>query len=1621
MNRRLVLLSVIVGLLSVAPPAFAEFPYARPGADPNDYTDLYLNGEEPNDVGGEEFKYSASPVPGGANSLNDAKPTELGGVRGGHLFDRDDALPTGWQVTTGRPDVTIATLDSGIKWNEYSAMNDLRFKTRVNRGEVPRPRNDGLTTPNERGEDCSGTGPYDAPAGFDLNGDGVFNILDYACDNRVDPAPALGVGPTFPGGHPFAGQPVLDPQDILIAFSDPAFTASSSSSPDGDVAGGDDDDANGYVDDMVGWDFLDNDNDPFDDVQYGHGTGEAEGSTGEANNGSTIGSCANCMVVHMRVGDSFIADVNRFAAAVTYAVDNGVLVVQSALGTLNNSSFSRDAVDYAYDHGVTVVVSAADEAAQHNNQPFLPKTILVNSVTRSLTPPPNQSYLAFNGCTNFNAKITLAIPSTSCSSDAVGVGSGMAGIVVSAAYNALEKGALDEHPTCMLAGDGPDPGTVGPDPCAITPNEVRQVMASGTRGDHTNDVKSFPDDVNFASPPTPVLPTGGPEPSCAAPAPGCTDPNGALQAQVDLNRPPITTGSPGSSYPARRGHDQFYGYGRVNINRSVRTLVDNPETPSDSEVPPEAELDSPTWFEQVDPAQETFEVTGEVFARNGSYSCEVLVAPGHYPNNNRADDTSARGPGDFEPVPAGDGACNGDPLSDAVDGTLAEVTVADLKAQFPPLTDFNGPQPTPNAANGNGRPNADPHGFTVKVIATAERNGITLTGEDRRAAYLHRDADMLEGFPKAIDGEGEIDGPGEMPTADGESSPAFADLDGDNRNELIFADDNGFVHALRPDGSELPNWPVRGDTPPFIAQHSASKGYASDAISTDRGGAILSAVAIGDANRDGAPEVYAADLEGKVYGWDDAGTRIFTEETNIAYSGKPLSPFDNVRYEPAAGGFPAQSEYRRTQHGFIASPVLADLDGNDGGRVEIVAAAMDRHVYAWEASDPNPGAPGGASQLGGYPNLIVDPAKVESVDPTTHAITFKADADSFMQGAIIDTPAVGDLDADADDLGPDERPEIVVGTNEEYDEPINVGNFTTATFPPLSGSGVLSPGNSRLYALGADGNSGSPLLVEPGELFAGDWPFAVGIANTELLPVVGEGVTGYPVIASFSCPFGGAGAKVGVLANNGPAYVLNDDASSCYGDGGSGPNALESDVYATLPPGDEYDKPVLPAVGHPAFGQLTPTPGSMQFLAPAAGINRALDVAAPDYQEGQDFIGVWDAATTSGTPSQFRQNFPQAVNDLQFLTGPSIADIDNLPGEEVVEGTSSKDLVAYNAAGLAVGGWPKLTTDWTVANPLIGSFGTLDTEEGAGKVVVGMTRSGYIHAYATGADACSPSSWPRFHHDNANSGDYSRDAVLPGRPFDASVEGTALEFTAPGDDLLCGTATRYEIVTSDQPISSSNFNDAQPLEGAPPPEEAGTVQTYEIPTAARRYVAIRAVDEQGNVGRPAVFDRGAAAVGPDDPGDGPGPGADGAGDGNGGSDGAGGAGAGGGGGSAGGAGEGGGPCANLIRGTGDRDKLTGGGAGDRIRGLAGRDRLKGGPGNDCVSGQGGADRVSGETGDDLLKGGRGKDRIRGGEGDDVVRARRGARDRINCGPGDDIAYVNAKRDRVRNCERVRTR
>lgn len=106
-----------------------------------------------------------------------------------------------------------------------------------------------------------------------------------------------------------------------------------------------------------------------------------------------------------------------------------------------------------------------------------------------------------------------------------------------------------------------------------------------------------------------------------------------------------------------------------------------------------------------------------------------------------------------------------------------------------------------------------------------------------------------------------------------------------------------------------------------------------------------------------------------------------------------------------------------------------------------------------------------------------------------------------------------------------------------------------------------------------------------------------------------------------------------------------------------------------------------------------------------------------------------------------------------------------------------------------------------------------------------------------------------------------------------------------------------------------------------------------------------------------------------------------------------------------------------LEGAGGDDILKAGPGNDRLFGRFGRDLLRGEAGNDELEGGRGVDVLHGGAGDDQLNGGYGRDRLFGGTGRDRLTARGGGLDRLDCGPGRDVAFVDS-RDRVRGCERV---
>ncbi len=317
-------------------------------------------------------------------------------------------------------------------------------------------------------------------------------------------------------------------------------------------------------------------------------------------------------------------------------------------------------------------------------------------------------------------------------------------------------------------------------------------------------------------------------------------------------------------------------------------------------------------------------------------------------------------------------------------------------------------------------------------------------GHDRVWA-LHADGTPLPGWPITVGGNVR-------------STPALADLDPSYPGlEIIVGVQDGHVYAWHADGTLVPGWPVMaGD---FVERCSP---------------------AVGDVNHDGYLEVfvgswydYAQGSTGGIYGFAHDGTTL-----------------------------PGWPKLTSTHTSVIASPVLADLDGD--GYKEIIDGTYETNgkMYVWRYDGSDyPGwpytIPRGASStsyVSSSPAVgdIDGDGQLEIVDGSCGqcgtVYAWKKDGTvmsgwPFVANAVIDgsSPVLGDVDGDG-------KLEIVVGS----------GSGFTPT-------GCTSGAISQAYVLRADGT------LEPG------WPVNLGTATPPypaLADIDGDGLV--EIVMAFS-------------------------------------------------------------------------------------------------------------------------------------------------------------------------------------------------------------------------------------------------------------------------------------------------------------------------------------------------------------------------------------------------------------------------------------------------------------------------------------------------------------------------
>jgi Ca2+-binding RTX toxin-like protein len=955
-----------------------------------------------------------------------------------------------WKLDRGDPATVIAILDTGIRWNSEG----LRLQVHLNRGELPMP---------EAGAASCGT--------YDCNGDGAFNVADYATDPRVLPNA---------GAHGDASK--VDAEDLIATFSN-----------------GNDDDGNGYVDDIAGWDFFDNDNDPYDASSYfaasGHGSGRASNAAERTDDGQGgLGVCPHCQILPIRTWDTFVSDGNTFGMGILYATDNGASVIEGANGSLYHSAFAEAASNYAYDHGVAQTFSGDDLNTGNHNYPanyghaMLIQGTVPDSVglgvdeqatigglcqlgglpagpTCPATQIPTLTYFRGANTTQYGGKSSISMEGPT-GSENTGKAAGAAALVVSAARH---------RPS----------GSV-----SLRPDETREILEQ-----------------------TAERVTGG-------------------ATGVDGNE--LGLGSPDlAANPSAPPEDQWtphFGWGRVDLGAAV-ALARN------GQIPPEAAIDSPDWYAPVSGA--TLPITGLArarFATGGQFSYTLQWGVGEAPTTWH----------DVAPP-----ASSTTPVTSL--GTIDLAAVRAELATYTPPADPGGPTFAPGQ-------NPYAHEFTVRLVV--QGTGIETEGIDRRVFTSVDDPTLHSGFPKRM-GTG------------GEAPIRYADINGDNTQELIVPTEDGKVHAYEPDGSELPGWPVQTRVQYEADGHGSAPGFAAlDVAGTPPREAPRGAI-VADLDDDGQPEVI--DTAGRhIYAWEPDGQL------------RPGFPFatDLSKCSPAL----QKPDISHPKCGFLASPAVARLDG-PAKPPSIVAPGLDGYLYAID---------GDGNLRSGYTLRLVDP----SVAP----------ADQMLAESI-NEPAIGDLNGDGKD-------DIVVATNETYGA--TIPTFDMSGLSQLEG-GLLTDllanaagGSERTYAI--DGATGQYL---PG------WPVALNGAIQTTLPFIGPGQN--PSLVDL----GGKPTVVASATGSATVEKFNPDGTSAGNTQQQGTlNLFESaSIGKLIPFGSpsivKYGVELADALNLLLVGQNFPyshTIGAWdaQTGAPAAG---AFPITTEDFQ----FLSSSDIANVDGS------------------------------------------------------------------------------------------------------------------------------------------------------------------------------------------------------------------------------------------------------------------------------------------------------------------------------------------------------------------------------------------------------
>jgi subtilisin family serine protease/subtilisin-like proprotein convertase family protein len=276
------------------------------------------------------------------------------GQAGGKPRADIDAVPA-WDSFTGGTNKVVAVIDTGIDYTHP----DLYRNIWINQQEIPLSRLRNLT---------------------DVDGDGLITFWDL--NNPVNIGPGK-ITDLNGDGYIDAGD-ILQPMQRDGNGSDTGQGgwAYPGNTQDGDTA---------HPNDFVGWNFVNNTNDPFDDNGHGTHVAGSIGAVGNNENGVSGVNWKTQLAALKFLGPTGSGSLDGAVAALRYAVAHGIPVSNNSWGGATYSQALYDAISDAAAAGHIFVAAAGNAGTNNDRAPNypasygLPNIISVAATTRTDT------------------------------------------------------------------------------------------------------------------------------------------------------------------------------------------------------------------------------------------------------------------------------------------------------------------------------------------------------------------------------------------------------------------------------------------------------------------------------------------------------------------------------------------------------------------------------------------------------------------------------------------------------------------------------------------------------------------------------------------------------------------------------------------------------------------------------------------------------------------------------------------------------------------------------------------------------------------------------------------------------------------------------------------------------------------------------------------------------------------------------------------------------------------------------------------------------------------------------------------------------------------------------------